>query len=79
MAVKTNFIRFFIHRMHGFLACFYPCKASVSSKNYFPWARSMIISLTAKHKIGFIDGLCSTGAFWDSGAGAGAGAGLGNF
>ena len=51
----------------------------IGGKNYFPWARSMIISLTAKHKIGFIDGLCSTGAFWDSGAGAGAGAGLGNF
>ena len=28
----------------------------IGGKNYFPWARSMIISLTAKHKIGFIDG-----------------------
>ena len=54
-------------------------KKLIGGKNYFPWVRSMIISLTAKHKIGFIDGLCSTGAFWDSGAGAGAGAGLGNF
>ena len=51
----------------------------IGGKNYFPWARLMIILLTAKHKIGFIDGLCSTGAFRDSGAGAGAGAGLGNF
>lgn len=28
----------------------------VGGKNYFPWARSMIISLTAKHKVGFIGG-----------------------
>ena len=28
----------------------------IGGKNYFPWARLMIILLTAKHKIGFIDG-----------------------
>ena len=28
----------------------------IGGKNYFPWARSMIISLTTKHKIGFING-----------------------
>ena len=28
----------------------------IGGKNYFPRAKSMIISLTAKHKIGFIDG-----------------------
>ena len=28
----------------------------IGGKNYFPWARSMIITLIAKHKIGFIDG-----------------------
>ena len=28
----------------------------IGGKNYFPWVRSMIISLTAKHKIGFING-----------------------
>ena len=31
-------------------------KKLIGGKNYFPWAKSMIISLTAKHKIGFIDG-----------------------
>ena len=28
----------------------------IGGRNYFPWARLMIISLTAKHKIGFVDG-----------------------
>ena len=28
----------------------------IGGKNYFSWARLMIISLTTKHKIGFIDG-----------------------
>nr|POE76685.1 hypothetical protein CFP56_74804 [Quercus suber] len=31
-------------------------KRLIGGKNYFPWVRSIIISLTAKHKIGFIDG-----------------------
>ena len=31
-------------------------KKLVGGKNYFPWTRSMIISLIAKHKVGFIDG-----------------------
>ena len=31
-------------------------KKLIGGKNYFPWARSMIISLIAKHKVRFING-----------------------
>ena len=31
-------------------------KKLIGGKNYFPWARSIIISLTAKHKVRFING-----------------------
>ena len=28
----------------------------IGGRNYFPWARSMIIALTSRHKTGFVDG-----------------------
>ena len=28
----------------------------IRGRNYFPWVRSMIITLTSRHKTGFVDG-----------------------
>ena len=28
----------------------------IGGRNYFPWARSMVIALTSRHKTGFVDG-----------------------
>ena len=28
----------------------------IGGRNYFPWVRSMIITLTSRHKTGFVDG-----------------------